>query len=213
MKRKFFVFGSIIIFFVLIIFFLQNTYKKINIGNNIDNNKTSSEIVNTILNMKSYSAKLNVKIISNKNEHNYILEQKNIAGKKYRQEVIEPSNIQGTIINYDGTNLKIENTKLNLSKIFENYPYLAENQLLLETFVEDYKNDEQSSVIDNMEEIILDTKSKINNKYNTYKTLIIDKKTGKPTKLEIKDITQNVLVYILYNEIEINSLQETEQLV
>lgn len=64
---------------------------------------------------------------------------------------------------------------------------------------------------ENEEEIILSTKSQGENKYNKYKTLTIDKKTGKPTKLEIKDVTQNILVYILYNEIEINSLKEDEE--
>lgn len=64
---------------------------------------------------------------------------------------------------------------------------------------------------ENEEEIILSTKSQGKNKYNKYKTLTIDKKTGKPTKLEIKDVTQNILVYILYNEIEINSLKEDEE--
>jgi outer membrane lipoprotein-sorting protein len=47
-------------------------------------------------------------------------------------------------------------------------------------------------------------------KYIKYKTLYIDKNTGKPTKMEIKDIAQKVLVYILYNEIKINNLQKED---
>ena len=131
---------AIVIFFIvtifLIIFFIHN-YKKINSGNNTS--KTTSEIIDTILNMQSYSAKLTVKIKSNKNENTYVLEQKNIGNEKYKQEIIEPSNIKGTIIKYNGNNLEIQNTRLKLSKIYENYPYIAQNELLLNSFIEDYK--------------------------------------------------------------------------
>ena len=35
------------------------------------------------------------------------------------------------------------------------------------------------------------------------KTLYIDKKTGKPTKMEIKDNSKNTSVYILYREVKL----------
>ena len=44
------------------------------------------------------------------------------------------------------------------------------------------------------------------------KILYIDTKTKKPTKMEIIDHTQNTIVYILYNEININCLQKEEVL-
>ena len=53
---------------------------------------------------------------------------------------------------------------------------------------------------------MLETTVKNENRYLTKKVLYVDKKTKKPIKLEIKDNTQNVLVYILYNEIEIGLL-------
>ena len=38
--------------------------------------------------------------------------------------------------------------------------------------------------------------------------LYIDKSTGNPLKMEITDINQNITVYILYNEVKINSLDK-----
>lgn len=205
MNKKIFLAIFIGIAIILIIFFAQNIYKKTNIGNTIIN-KTTEEIINNILNMKSYKANLSAKIKSNKNENTYVLTQKSTDGKVYEQEVLEPNTIQGTIIQHDGTNLKIGNTKLNLSKIYENYPYLTQNELLLNSFIEDYKNSKDSKIEETESEIILTTNVENGNKYIKYKTLKIDKNTGKPTKLEIKDVTQNVLVYILYNDIEMESL-------
>ena len=36
----------------------------------------------------------------------------------------------------------------------------------------------------------------------------IDKSTGNPLKMEITDTNQNITVYILYNEVKINSLDK-----
>ena len=42
--------------------------------------------------------------------------------------------------------------------------------------------------------------------------LYIDKKSCKPIKMLIQDINQNIIAYILYNEIEINSLKRDDVL-
>ena len=206
MKKKVIIAIFAILIFVMLTFFLQNAYKKTNLGNNISN-KTTDELVNTILNMKSYKAEIELNIKSNKNEHKYVLKQEKTGNKSYRQEVLEPSNIKGTIINYDGKKISVENTKLNLSKIYDDYPYITGNDLWLDSFILDYKDGKNASVQEINEEIILNTEVKNENKYKKYKTLTINKNTGKPIKLEIKDITQNIVVYILYNEIKIDSLQ------
>ena len=82
MRRRIVLILIFIISIFLIVFFIQNTYKKINVGNNTIN-KTTSQIVNTILNMKTYSAKINLKVISNKNENTYTIEQKSTGNQKY----------------------------------------------------------------------------------------------------------------------------------
>ena len=78
------------------------------------------------------------------------------------------------------------------------------------SFVNDYKDSEQSNISENENEIILETKVKNGNKYIAYKKLFISKETGNPSKLEIQDITQKTTIYILYNEIKTNNLQKED---
>ena len=116
------------------------------------NNNTSQTIVNDILNIKSYELKAEIEIKSNKNENNYIIKQKYISPEYNSQEVIEPENVKGVIIEREGNNLKIQNTKLNLTTMFNNYEYLSENVLDLSSFIqkcknEDYKQKENSNEI------------------------------------------------------------------
>ena len=121
----------------------------------------------------------------------------------------EPAVIEGMEIVFREKKLEIKNTRLNLSKIYEGYEYIAENELILTSFVNDYSGENETDIKEDEEQFIMEVKIRNeNNKYAKYKTLYIDKKTGKPTKMEIRDVSQNVLVYILYNEIKINGLQE-----
>ncbi len=58
----------------------------------------------------------------------------------------------------------------------------------------------------------MQAKAENSNKYNVNKKLYVDKKTAKPIKMEIEDINKKMLVYILYNEIKINSINKEEVL-
>ena len=135
--------------------------------------------------------------------------KKNVGEEAYKQVVQEPAVIEGMEIVFREKKLEIKNTRLNLSKIYEGYEYIAENELILTSFVNDYSGENETDIKEDEEQFIMEVKIRNeNNKYAKYKTLYIDKKTGKPTKMEIRDVSQNVLVYILYNEIKINGLQE-----
>lgn len=190
----------ILIIILLGIIIYKNVIKKSKNGNNM----SSQEIVDYILNKTTYTAKISVQVNSNKNTNKYILNQKFNSENESIQEVIEPSNIAGVkIIKKDG-NLKIENTTLNLSKIFENYKGLGENCLDLNTFIDDYKKNEKSNFEENDKEIIMKTKSSNRNKYTENKILYINKESKLPTKLIIEDNNQNTTINIQYNEIEFN---------
>ena len=54
-------------------------------------------------------------------------------------------------------------------------------------------------------QIIMETTALAENKYQKYEKLYISKETGKPEKMEIKDTNQNTIIYIIYNEININT--------
>lgn len=186
----FFVFIIIVIF--MIIFYVLNN-KKIETGNN-DNN--------LILNMNSYKAEIDVTVVSNKNTNRYKMKQEYKKGEYCIQEIEEPENIRGVILEYKDNTLTLKNTDINLTNIYENYKYMAENNLFLNEFIDDFNNSSNSKQEENENEIILSTDCKTQeNKYQVKKKLTIDKKTNKPKKLEVQDINQNITVYILYNEI------------
>lgn len=199
-NKKIFYIMILVVIILLGIIIYKNVIKKSKNGNNI----SSQEIVDYILNKTTYTAKISVQVNSNKNTNKYILNQKFNSENESIQEVIEPSNIAGVkIIKKDG-NLKIENTTLNLSKIFENYKGLGENCLDLNTFIDDYKKNERSNFEENDKEIIMKTKSSNRNKYTENKILYINKEIKLPTKLIIEDNNQNMTINIQYNEIEFN---------
>ncbi len=209
-KILIFIAGAVIIF--IMIFFIKNNYKFSKKGNNISN-KSADEIEKYILNIESYRAIVQVTIKSNKNENIYKLKQQYIKnGNIYKQEAIEPQNISGVSFLYDNGELKIENTKLSLSKIYKNYKYIESNELSLSSFIEDYIESENSKCYEKDGKVILETEVKNNNKYNSYKKLYIDKSQGIIEKMEIEDGTQNDIIYILYNEIEINTVKKEEVL-
>lgn len=194
-----------IILLITIIFLIKNKNNMAKTSK-IGNNSTSQEIVDYILNISSYETQIEVEIKSNKNTNKYKLKQKYINNENSIQEVIEPNNIQGIRIIKEGSNLKIENTKLSLTKIIENYQEITQNNLDLSCFIENYKNNSNSRFIEENDQIKMETTAKTENNYQQYKTLYISKKNGIPTKMEIKDTNQNIIIYIIYNEIKINKI-------
>lgn len=196
---------AVLVTSVIIYFFIKNNYKNLKSGNNMSN-KNLKEIEEYILSIRSYNAKIEVEIQSNKNKNKYVLEQKYAEPNVQKQIVLEPSNIEGLETIFDGNNLKINNTKLNLSTIYENYSDVTSNFLWLNTFTEEYKKmieTGKQNIIEQNGIIIMEIKDadELNKK------LYIDRKTGKPIKMQIKNVSKNTTVYILYNEIEINSLK------
>lgn len=194
----FIIIGVLIIIIGVII--SKNMIKNLKIGNNIN----SQEIVDYILNINSYKANITVQVNSNKNTNKYILEQEYNTENGSTQVVIEPSNIAGVKTILKDGNLRIENTNLNLSKIFENYKELGENSLDLISFINDYKIYDKASFKENDNEIVLKTKTNNYNRYNQNKILYIDKEKRVPTKLIVEDNNQNTTINIQYNSIEIN---------
>lgn len=208
---------TIIIFIIMLILILgviliKNNYKTSKNGNNISN-KSADEIENLILNIGSYETTANITIKSNKNQNTYVVKQKyNKEGNLYSQEVLEPSGIAGTLIQYDGKDLTIKNTNLNVKKIYENYSYIESNILSLASFIEDYKQSESKEIKEENGIVTLQVKLSNNNKYTMEKMLYINKNENKIEKMEIRDTTQNVRIYILYNEIEFNNIPKEEVL-
>ena len=188
---------TIILFIIFFAFFMDKNLKT-------GNNKSSQDMVNDILNIKSYNTTIEVEVKSNKNQNKYIIEQSYKSENENSQEVIEPSNISGVKIVKENGVLKLENSKLNLISVFENYSYLSENDLDLSSFINDYKSNKNSNYTENDDKIIMKTEN-INSNNKTIKKLYINKKNGKIEKMEIEDTNKKIAVYILYREVNVNS--------
>ena len=179
------------------IFFCIIKSKKIKIGNT----SSSQEMIENILSISSYESVIEVEVNSNKNVNKYVIKQTYTPPNISVQEVLEPENIQGIKITKSENEIKVENTQLNMTKIYSNYPYMTSNCLDLNTFIELYKQNGESKYEEKDDEIILKTENE-QNIYTKYRILYIDKKTGKPTKMEIKDNSKNTSIYILYKEVK-----------
>ena len=181
---------------VFIIIFYKSNYKTLKNGNNI-NNQTRDKVYDNILNISSYKATLEVTINSNKNSNKYVLKQSHNLDED-TQEVLEPEGIRGVKTTYNNGTLKIQSENLNITKVFNDYKNIESNDLWLNSFIEDYKISKEKIVEENEEKII---NIKLDNRT---KKLYLDKKTGKPIKLIVEDNNQKTVIYIIYNEIEIN---------
>ena len=207
-KKKIILFIGILIIVgiaIYFIFFHKNTAKNLKIGNNT----TSQEIVNYILDINSYEVQIEVEVTSNKNKNKYKMKQKYIKPDMITQEIIEPENIKGIKLIKNKNQLKLENSNLNLTKIIENYEFMEDNCLDLINFIEEYKKNENANFEENENEIILQVECQNSNNNTKFRKLILDKKTGNPTKMEIKDTSKKTTVYILYNEVKLNNIQES----
>ena len=101
--------------------------------------------------------------------------------------------------------LEIENSNLNLSKIYNNYPYLSDNLLWLSSFCECCKKDsEHLEIYEENDDIVMELKLS-NNKYFNCRKLYLEKGTGKPRKMVVQDNNKKDAIYILYKEIKINN--------
>ena len=189
----------IIVILVLIFFISKKLFKNNKSGDNMN----SQEIVDYILNINSYKAKIYVEVTSNKNSNKYVINQEYNTENGDIEEILEPSNISGVKIIKQNNTLKLENSNLNLNTIFENYNELGENCLDLSSFIKDYKNSSKSDFTEKDNQIIMNTENN-EKKYNKNKSLYIDRSTLLPEKLIIKDNNQKTTINIQYNEIVFN---------
>ena len=208
MKNKKLIWLIIAIVIVVIIFFAIFSifhYKKLETGNNISD-KTLKEIEDYILNISSYDAEIEVNVESNKNTNKYIMIQKYCSPNIASQQVIEPKNIEGLTVKYDGKNMEISNSKLGLSTIYENYTYIADNILWLSDFIECYKTN-NGTITEQNGIVVMEVKNN-KNRYCVCEKLYMDRNANKITKLVIEDENRKDRIYITYNKIEIGSLSK-----
>lgn len=183
-----------LISFVLIIF-IQIIYKTNKYGNNIS--KSKEDLVEYILNISSYEASLTVTINSNKTSNKYNLHQMYLNPSYYKQIVEHPENIKNLETTYNGKELKIKNTNLGTEKIYQNFKYINNNKIWLNSFIKNC-TENGYNIQENELEILVENKEK--------EILSISKQTKLPTSLKIND--NNTRIYIEYKEIKVNSIKD-----
>ena len=195
-KKMMFIFAiiCIIIFFIFYYIFCIS-------GNNIIRNQ--KEFIEDIFeDLECYEADIDVVITSNKNENQYNMKQI-VDGKDSKLVINSPENVKGLEIEIKDNNLKITNTKTNMEKIYENYKKIINSSLFINSFIEEY-DEFPSQIQENDNEIIVKIDlERENNTYTKFKELYLDKETGLPRKLLIKDNNQKINTSILYNDIKI----------
>lgn len=199
MKKRYIIILICIFFIIFLIFYYKNFLN----GNNIFK-KSDEEIIENILKANlNYKTEAEVTIYSNKNENTYTINQEETEEHSFL-EVTSKGNISGLVLEYQENRLILKNTELDLEKIFENYNELSSNYLFLRTFVQDYLVSEEKSINQEDEETIIVKVTVLDsNKYIKYKELYIDRRTGFPKKLIIKNSDKQIKVCIIYTNIEI----------
>lgn len=192
-------FIAIVVILILIYFLNKNYNNSKKNGNNI----SIKEIEKTILNINSYKTELDVTIKSNKNENKYKLYQEVKNGREM-QKVIDPDYLKGTEIIYENGKLQIKNTKINVSKFYENYPNIANNELFLSDFMRKFNKSDNKEIKEKENQIIF--KLKNGAIYNQEQILTIEKGNQNDDNLKITmkilDSNNNTRIYIIYSKIE-----------
>lgn len=196
--RKIYIVFVVIFVLIFSIFY----YKNSKLGNTIINLNEEKNIENILSNKIKYSAKLKVKIYSNKNENEYNLTIKEDVDYSLL-EVTGKNDISGLRIEKRKGDLIVKNSKLKLEKIYQDYKEFTDNSLFLSSFAKEYQETKDRKEEENDSEFVIKITLKNYNRYIKYKELYIDKQNGLPKRLIIKDSSKQVKISIEYTNIEI----------
>lgn len=194
-KKIVFIFATICILIFLFIYYIFGI-----LGNN--KNRSQEEIVESLLKeICNYEANITVEVFSNKNENVYEIYQQ-VKDDKSKYVVRSPEEIENLTIENEEGKLKISNSKLKMEKVYQDYEEIFNNNLFLNTFSKDCREN-NFNFYEKDKELILEVKLNNSNTYAKYKELHFNLQSNIPTELLIKDNTKKTSIRIVYNDIKI----------
>ena len=192
----------ILIFFILFYIIYNKNLKSVNNTTNQGNFKNViTDIEKNFSNIYSYYAKVTINVMSNKTNNQYSMEQYYVNPNIFK---IEDKNNNFSII-FDGENLNIKNAD-NIKK-YDNYQYTNPNKYTLNSFLNNYFTNEDSTYVLNDTDVVL-TCNSFTNDYTQKEELYVDISSLKPKKHVIYDINKKQVLNIVYDEIVFNNLEK-----
>lgn len=150
-----------------------------------------------------YKTELQMRTLMDNKEEEYKMKESYTLGGKYRLEIIEPSDSQGIIIEYDGDKIYIHHATIRESIEISSIKKFNQG-LLIGKFFRDRDNiksiDEQE--IDGEKYYVFRNKVEDENKYNKEQIIWLQKKDFKPYMLNILDTNNEPRVIIKYNDFD-----------
>ncbi len=174
--------------------------------NTKDEYKTIQE---KLMAMESYYAKATITYISNKSESTYTIEQKVLKDGRYLIKVLEPEEVLGSIILFDGNIVWSYNPNLDSKISVIEKDSLERTEISLFSFLEHYVKSQDTAVetskMDNNIYTILDAEIPGQNDFFSTEKLWINNETKEPEKLVIYDNDEKERIILTITDFEYNA--------
>ncbi len=160
--------------------------------------------------IENYQSKIRMTIISNKTDKNYVMYQYYKFPNKYRFEILEPEEIEGLVTVYSGNDVEMIYPQIKGKFTLPNYQPVDKSYIFLPGFFEAYYKSEQTSVVTKIltdsdesddQVTVLSADIPGNNMYRFSQSIWIDTETLLPIKMEIYDLSNKLVISIIYDEI------------
>ncbi len=159
------------------------------------------------MSLEAYRAKAYVTYIANGKEVKFLTNQISNMNGQYRIELIEPENVAGSTTISDGKAIYQFNERVSKDVYISNTESLERIEILLTSFMKNYKQSDNVSVVSNLDESLytmLEAKIGGDHPLISLEKLWINNETLEPEKLVIYDKNNIETIRIEYIEFEFN---------
>ncbi len=173
----------------------------------IDKEQAHRDAHEKYMNLSSYKGTAHVTYISNGKEMTFLTNQVANTQGQYRIELIEPENVAGSTTVSDGKTIYQFNERVSKDVYISNTESLERVEILLTSFLKNYKQSDSVSVVSNFDEglyTVLEANISGDHPLISSEKLWINNETLLPEKLVIFDKNNLESIKIEYVEFEYN---------